>query len=649
MTAPVVRQAFGESAPLPPGFAAWRTAARAWLAADVPPDAARWDDGQLLLGGAHAAKAASESRQLRVPRSFLRLAESVACHRDQERWDLLYRVLWRMHQGERELLQVATDPDTHRLTTLDKAVRRAAHKMTAFVRFRRMDEGEGAVRYVAWFEPAHHVVERTAPFFARRFAAMRWSILTPERCVHWDGTRLAFADGVSRSAAPEEDALEDLWREYYANIFNPARAAPSVMRAEMPKSYWKNLPEASLIPALTREAPARVAAMLARVESPPESLPDDLRRIPSAPDEPRPDMTGAAVARPRRSGLDLPSWDRVHDPGPREARRRADALRPGSGTAIALGDVTVMPGVAGWTDPTLLAPGVFYPDDAVTPEARLRFYAERFAMVEVDSTYYSLPRREHAVAWVRRTPPGFIFNVKAHALMTGHPADVRRLPDWLRRAVPPQLRLAPRVYGSDLSDELLGEVWRRFLAAVAPLQGAGKLGAVFLQFPRWFTPSRAAARLLRSAARALGDVRGAVEFRNPAWVEPPIAERTFGFLADCGLAYTVVDAPPGTSSSMPPVVRVTRPDFAVVRLHGRRVATWEARNEFVTERYRYLYSRDQVASWAERVLEMASSMGRGMLQVAYNNNHANYATTNAAEFGEDLSERRPFDGWRPTL
>jgi uncharacterized protein YecE (DUF72 family) len=400
---------------------------------------------------------------------------------------------------------------------------------------------------------------------------------------------------------------------------------------------------------LTREAPARVAAMLARAASAPETLPDELRRIPSAPTHPGPALTSPRLARPRRTGLDLPSWDPVHDPGPHEARRRAQALRPDSGCAVAIGDVTVMPGVAGWTDPTLLAPGVFYPDDAVTPEDRLRFYAERFAMVEVDSTYYALPRREHAVAWVHRTPPGFIFNVKAHALMTGHPADVRRLPDWLRRALPPRLRTEARVYGSDLPDDLLGEVWRRFRSAIAPLHDAGKLGAVFLQFPRWFTPSRAAARVLRSAARALGDVRGAVEFRNPAWVEPLIAERTFGLLADCGLAYTAVDAPPGTGSSMPPVVRVTRPDFAVVRLHGRRVPTWEARNEFVTERYRYLYTRDQVASWAERVLAMASSMGRGMLQVAYNNNHANYATTNAAEFGEDLSERRPFDGWRSTV
>ena len=645
MTAPVVRQSATERAPLPRGFAAWRALARQWLAGNVPPESAQWESGQLALAPQPASRDSSgQGRQVRVPRAFLRLAESVACHRDPERWDLLYRVLWRIDRGERALLEVATDPDIHSLTTLDKAVRRAAHKMTAFVRFRRV-EAEAGERYVAWFEPAHHVVERTAPFFARRFAAMRWSILTPECCVHWDGHRLAFSDGVSRGEAPRGDALEELWREYYANVFNPARVATDVMRAEMPKSYWKNLPEAPLIADLTRKAPARVAAMIARATSAPEPLPDELCRLPSAPERMmiRAPIVPSRVG--RRTGLDLPSWDPEHDPGPAAARERADALEAGSGGAVTVGDVTIMPGVAGWTDPTLLAPGVFYPDDAVTPEDRLRFYAERFAMVEVDSTYYALPRREHAVAWVQRTPPGFVFNVKAHALMTGHPADVRRLPDWLRRALTAAQRRGPRVCGPDMPDELVGEIWRRFLAALAPLHEASKLGAVFLQFPRWFTPSRAAAQLLRSAAQRLGGLRGAVEFRNPEWVAPRIAERTFGLLEECGLAYTVVDAPPGTGSSMPPVVRVTRPDYAVVRLHGRRVATWEARNEFVTERYRYLYSRTQVSEWASRVVKMAGSMGRGMLQVSYNNNHANYATTNAAEFGEDLCERRPFDGW----
>jgi uncharacterized protein YecE (DUF72 family) len=547
-----------------------------------------------------------------------------------------------MAHGERELLEVVTDPDVHRALMLDKAVRRAAHKMKAFVRFRRVHErGADAAsdRYVAWFEPAHRVVERTAPFFARRFPSMRWSILTPDACAHWDGTRVTFTDGVTVFAAPAADALEDLWREYYANVFNPARLSTAAMRAEMPKAYWKNLPEARLIGELAREAPARVADMIARVASAPLPIP---RAYDASEGARRDHPFDGAPASPGvvRTALDIPSWDAVHDPGPEAARARTDALPATSAKAVRIGDVMVMPGVAGWTDPTLLAPGVFYPSDATTPEDRLRFYASRYAMVEVDSTYYAMPRREHAVAWVQRTPADFVFNVKAHALMTGHGSDVRRLPDWLRRELPRGGRVdhtgGARLYGRDLPDAMMDELWQRFLDALRPLMAAKKLGAVFLQFPRWFEPGEAAERWLRDAARRLGNVRGAVELRNPAWGEPRHAERVFALLEELGLAYTVVDAPQGTRSSMPPVVRVTRRDFAVVRLHGRRVDRWEARNEFVTERYRYLYELDEIEAWAREVYFMSHLMGPGILQIAFNNNHANYATTNAAEMGSIL-------------
>jgi probable DNA metabolism protein len=611
---------------LPPGFAHWRSRARSFLILGIPPHDATWGASQLSLPVAGTAGGTSKDA-VSVPRRFLRTAVTVACHRDPERWDLLYRVLWRVAHGERQLLSIATDPDVHRLWVLEKAVRRAAHKMKAFVRFRRVRETDSdADRYVAWFEPMHHVVERTAPFFARRFATMRWSILTPDRTAHWDGTAVTFGPGVPRPTALVDDGLEDLWREYYASTFNPARLASGVMRAEMPKGYWKNLPEARLIPELARSAPARVAAMVARIARAPDVLPDELRaEQPLAP-------LRRGVA---RSALDLPSWDPVYDPGVVEARDRHRALPEDSAVAFCHGRVTVMAGVAGWTDPTLLAPGVFYPDDATTPEARLRFYAGRYAMVEVDSTYYALPRREHAVAWVRRTPERFVFNIKAHALMTGHAADLRRMPDWLRRAVP--RHASTRVYGRELSAPVMEELWQRFLAALEPLRTSGKLGAIFLQFPRWFEPTPKAEQVLQDAARRLGSVRGAVEFRNPAWVQPgPREARTLALLTDCRLAYTVVDAPPGTPSSMPPIVRVTRPDFAVVRLHGRRVSTWEARNPFVTERYRYLYTHREIDEWARRVAEMTQEMHGGLAMISFNNNHANYATTNAAEFGHRL-------------
>lgn len=252
-----------------PSFAGWREAARGLLEAEVEPRETVWEprggEQGSLAGLWEAAPAGSPAAaapsRFRVPRAFVGVAEAAACHRDTDRWDLLYRVLWRLTHGEPKLMEIAVDPDVHRLLRMEKAVRREVHKVHAFVRFRAVDH-EGEPHYVAWFEPAHPVLERAAPFFERRFPSMRWSILTPDACAHWDGEALRFTPGVPRSAAPGDDALEGLWRTYYASTFNPARLRPGAMRAEMPKRYWKNLPEAALIPGLVHEAPGRVRRMV---------------------------------------------------------------------------------------------------------------------------------------------------------------------------------------------------------------------------------------------------------------------------------------------------------------------------------------------------------------------------------------------------
>jgi DNA polymerase len=249
----------------PPTFAGWQRAARAALLAETPPDSILWQElghDQPLLDLAGDAEPPKPIRStVKVPKPFIEIAGRVACHRDPLRWALLYRVLWRLTHGERELLAIVVGPDVHQLAQMDKAIRRDVHKMRAFVRFRTVEHG-GESWYVAWFEPAHRIVELNAPFFVDRFAQMRWSILTPDRCGHWDGAQLSFTAGVSKSEAPVDDIIEPLWRKYYANIFNPARVKVHAMRAEMPKRYWKNLPEAQMIPQLLREAPARVEAMM---------------------------------------------------------------------------------------------------------------------------------------------------------------------------------------------------------------------------------------------------------------------------------------------------------------------------------------------------------------------------------------------------
>jgi probable DNA metabolism protein len=598
-------------------FASWRERARELLTRGTPPDAVQWqsaDTPQEGLGLPPTAPPSACAIAPQVSARFLRLAAMVACHRAADRWDLLYRVLWRHTGGERHLLALATDPQVRRLFEMARAVKRSAHKMKAFVRFRAVRAtSETDPAYVAWFEPTHLVVEATAPFFARRFRAMRWSILTPERCAHWDRRELRFTPGAARASAPTGDELEELWRAYYAGAFNPARLNPGAMRAEMPKRYWRNLPESRLIAELSREAPRRTAEMLARGLGPAEPLPEDLEAVET------------------RCRADPPGWDRIHDPGLHHARHRMDLAGFGAPLGLSMLDRTrVLVGVAGWTDPTLTTGNVFYPRGVESAEDRLRFYASRYPVVEVDATYYSLPTRGMAAEWARRTPDHFLFDLKAHGLMTGHGADVRRLPDWLRRELPSHATAGAPLYGRDLPPALMDEVWRRFLGALEPLRAAGKLGSILFQFPRWFQPSRASAAVLADVRRRLGPDQGAVELRSHSWMRGRVGERTLGLLADLDLTYVVVDGPQGLASSMPPRVAVTSPRLAIMRLHGRRVETWERRNDPATERYRYLYDEAELEEHLRRILELSAQKARA-LHIIYNNCHGNYAVTNAAE------------------
>jgi DNA polymerase len=260
-----VREALLDLAGHDSAAAAWRAAARALLAEGVPPERVAWRvageaQASLALLDAPAPAEASPGAAARVPRRFLELAARVACHRDPARWHRLYVALWRLTRGEPHLLEVTTDPDVRALAEMAKAVDREVHKLHAFVRFRVVEDADGP-RYVAWFEPAHDVLALAAPLFVRRFASMRWAVVTPFASARWDGESLALGPGAPRPAAEGDDA-EALWKTYYAHVFNPARVKVAAMRAEMPLRYWRNLPEAALIPGLLREAPARVREMI---------------------------------------------------------------------------------------------------------------------------------------------------------------------------------------------------------------------------------------------------------------------------------------------------------------------------------------------------------------------------------------------------
>ena len=253
----------------PADFDGFRVAARRIVAAGIPARDVTWtveDEAprDLFDAGRPVEDLPEPSPEAapRAPKAFVELCRGVVCHRDGARFTLLHRLLERL-QDEPKLIEVASDPDVARAHVMAKNVRRCAHKMKAFVRFRATEDADGTERFVAWFEPEHHTLDRTAPFFVRRFAGMRWSILTPERSAHWDGETLVAGPGASRDVAPGGDVNEELWRTYFGAIFNPARLKVKAMTAEMPKRYWKNMPEATLIAPLIREAADRTRGMIA--------------------------------------------------------------------------------------------------------------------------------------------------------------------------------------------------------------------------------------------------------------------------------------------------------------------------------------------------------------------------------------------------
>lgn len=355
-------------------FEQWRETARDLLRSEMTPQDIVWTESQpgpSLFAAARSeerrsnpterseARAArgEESRRsstetfrrsfvTRVPTQFLKLARTVACHRDAARWELLYRVLWRLTHGERHLLEIASDDDVRRLEMMQKAVSRDAHKAKAFVRFRRVlqpgdeptrepaDDSAAAAgtnsceHYVAWHRPDHRILRIVAPFFARRFRTLRWTILTPDESVSWDLAALHYGPGVPASSAPEPDVLEDLWRTYYASIFNPARIKLQMMKREMPVRHWKTLPETQSIPRLLDEAPQRVTEMLQRQEGYQRSARDFLPRT-AAGDLLTLDALAQAAARCDACDLHRSATQTVFGRGPRNAEIVLVGEQPG--------------------------------------------------------------------------------------------------------------------------------------------------------------------------------------------------------------------------------------------------------------------------------------------------------------------------------
>jgi len=269
-------------------------------------------------------------------------------------------------------------------------------------------------------------------------------------------------------------------------------------------------------------------------------------------------------------------------------------------------------GTASWTDETLLASGWYPPEVKNHPERRLRYYAQHFDTVEVDSTYYALPRPEVVRKWAERTPEGFLFNVKAYSALTGHGLEAGALPKDLRALLPREEGHLPQ---REVPEELVEEAWRRFLEGVAPLKEAGKLGYLHFGLPPWAGPTRPNLRYLeRLAERALGHLV-AVEFRNPGWYAA--WDRVKPLLQTLGLVHVSVDAPPHPEAP-PRVLEPTR-EVAVLRCHGRNAKTWKGPHQKPYERFNWRYSEEELRDLAEATRTLAERAER--VFVIFNNNY----------------------------
>jgi len=291
-----------------------------------------------------------------------------------------------------------------------------------------------------------------------------------------------------------------------------------------------------------------------------------------------------------------------------------------------MGDILV--GTSSWTDPTLIKSGRFYPPWARTAEARLQYYASKFNLVEVDSSYYALPNERNSRLWVERTPEKFIFDIKAFRLFTQHPTPLVALPPDIKEALPAESQAKANLYLRDVPEDLQSELWHRFEEALLPLDSAGKLGVILLQFPPWFYPGDEQREYILSCARQLPQYRLAVEFRHGSWVSEKNLHSTMDFLRTNKLSYVCVDEPQGFKSSVPPIAEATA-DLGFVRFHGRNTETWEKRGISVVERFNYLYGEDELREWVPKVKDLASKTRQ--LHVLFNNCYENKAVVNAGQ------------------
>ena len=286
----------------------------------------------------------------------------------------------------------------------------------------------------------------------------------------------------------------------------------------------------------------------------------------------------------------------------------------------------ILVGTASWTDPTLIKCGRFYPKGCSSAEARLRYYATRFPLVEVNSSYYALPSRSNSELWVERTPADFTFNVKAFRLFTGHQTPVDALPVPVRAALGTYSK--KNIYYKDMPRELLDSMWSFFSEAIEPLSAAKKLGAVHFQFAPWFVSAPQARDHLDEVRSRLAEYTLSVEFRHESWFNEKHREQTLDFEKERGLVNVVLDEPQGFANSVGAHWVVTNPALAVLRLHGRNAETWNIKGATAaSDRFNYDYSEQELEGLSDSIRDMAAKVGA--MHIVFNNNYGDQGQRNA--------------------
>ena len=287
-------------------------------------------------------------------------------------------------------------------------------------------------------------------------------------------------------------------------------------------------------------------------------------------------------------------------------------------------------GTCSWTDRSLIRAATFYPKGASSAEARLRYYSSIFPTVEVDSSYYSLPTVDTTKAWVDRTPPGFMFHIKMFRLFTLHWTEPKVLPPDLRPLAPE----GKRFYYAAASREFIDELMARFIETLLPLESAGKLGLLLLQFPKWVTPKPENRDHILAMKEALARFDVAVEFRNRSWLNGD-TDKTLYWLEDNDLTFVCVDEPQGFVSSIPPLAAVSS-EIAYVRFHGRNRDTWEARTQSSAERFDWYYREDELREWTTRVHSLQEQARE--VYLLFNTNNQDQGPYNAIKLGRMLGQ-----------